>query len=400
MKNLVVIGGGFAGFWGAMSAARQSRALSRSGDLKITVISLDEYLSIRPRFYENRFEDMRVSLRQYFDSLGIGLVIGKAVRVNSKQKTVLAIDPQGKEESLSYDGLILSSGSRLKHPVIPGFNHVFDVDTFDNAVALERHLQDLSLSGFSSPVSRTFVVIGGSFTGIEVVSKLSERLRSLAPSESRFDLVLTDRSSEIAPGYSAEGKAIIRQDLARNGIRLLLEEEIKSIDDERVLFKSGQSLMIKTVIWCGGLEASSLTGEFGVVRDTLGRLPVDSFLHIEGHGVEFAAGDVARARVDEQNVSVMSCQHAIPQGKLAGHNAVNALFGKDLIPYAQARYVTCLDLGAENALLTSGWERSPKGSGKNAKAQKEEIITQWIVPNPDVEEALKESNPSISVIPG
>ena len=399
MKNLVIIGGGFAGFWGAMSAARQAKILSGDKDLNMTVVSMDEYLSIRPRFYEDRFADMRVSLRTYFGPLGIGLKIGKSIGIKPGQGTVRTIDPDGKEENLSYDGLILAAGSRLKHLGIPGFEHTFDVDTFEHAVALERHLRSLSLSGFPSPASRTFVVIGASFTGIEVITKLAERLRSLDPSENRFDLVLTDRGSQIASGYPADGREMILGDLAKNGIRLLPDEEICALDPENVYFRSGTSLPTKTVIWCGGLEASPLTGAFGVARDELGRLPVDPFLRIEGYETDFAAGDVARAWVDEQNISLMSCQHAIPQGKLAGHNAVSALFGKDLLPYSQPDYRTCLDLGPGNALLTSGWERIPQGTGHKAKARKEEIITQWIVPNPDVHEALKDSDPSISVRP-
>jgi NADH dehydrogenase len=393
MQSLVIIGGGFAGFWTAVSAARQSRTLARRSDLNIILLSLNEYLSIRPRFYENRFDDMRVLMKKYFEPLGIDLRIGKTVGIDTDQRTVLSVDSEGKEANLSYDGLVLASGSRVKRPGIPGFDHTLNVDTFDNAIALERHLQKLSSSGFPSSSSRTFVVVGASFTGIEVVTKLLERLRSLAPDENRFNLVLSDHSFTIAPGYSMEGREIIRQDLERNGVRLLLGEEVAAIDHDRIFFKSGQSLQTMTVIWCGGLEASPLTGEFGGVRDALGRLPVDRFLRIEGHGVHFAAGDVARAYVDEENLSVMSCQHAVPQGKLAGHNAVNALFDKDLVAYLQPDYRTCLDLGPGNALLTSGWERTPRGSGKDAKAVKEEIVTQWIVPDPDFKETLRKSDP-------
>ena len=393
MKNLLIIGGGFAGFWSAVSAARQSDTLSRRSDVNITVISLNEYLAIRPRFYENRFDDMRVLMKKYFEPLGIYLKIGKTVGIDTDQRTALSVDSEGKKASLAYDGLVLASGSRVKRPGIPGFDHTLNVDTFEDAIALERHLQKLSSSGFPSFASRTFVVIGASFTGIEVVTKLLERLRSLAPDENRFNLVLTDHSFTIAPGYSKEGRAIILQDLERNGVRLMLGEEVSAIDHDHIFFKSGQSLQTMTAIWCGGLEASPLTAEFGVVRDPLGRLPVDRFLRIEGHEGSFAAGDVARAYVDEENVSVMSCQHAVPQGKLAGHNAVNALFDKDLVAYLQPDYRTCLDLGPGNALLTSGWERTPRGSGKDAKAVKEEIVTQWIVPDPDFKETLRKSDP-------
>jgi NADH dehydrogenase len=85
----------------------------------------------------------------------------------------------------------------------------------------------------------------------------------------------------------------------------------------------------------------------------------------------------------------------MPQGKFAGHNAVNALFGKELLPYAQPRYGTCLDLGSEQALVTSGWERIPKMTGVSAKELKTEIVTQWIVPASDVEATVKMSMPII-----
>ncbi|MHB8423301.1 MAG: hypothetical protein ACYDAM_11165 [Leptospirales bacterium] len=110
----------------------------------------------------------------------------------------------------------------------------------------------------------------------------------------------------------------------------------------------------------------------------------------------FAAGDVALATVDDEgHDSVMSCQHAIPQGRFAGHNAVNALFGIGLIPYSQPRYGTCLDLGTDQALLTSGWERIPKMTGASAKELKTEIMTQWIIPVLAVEETIKGSVPLI-----
>ena len=50
--------------------------------------------------------------------------------------------------------------------------------------------------------------------------------------------------------------------------------------------------------------------------------------------------------------------------------------GKDLMPYSQPRYATCLDLGSENALFTTGWERIVKMSGPDAKALKKQIVTQ------------------------
>ncbi len=96
----------------------------------------------------------------------------------------------------------------------------------------------------------------------------------------------------------------------------------------------------------------------------------------------------------------MSGQHAIPQGKFAGPNAVNFLFGRNLVPYVQPRYNTCLDLGPEDALATVGWERRLQTIGPDAKARKTEILTRWIQPPADREEALALAWPPLDRRPG
>ncbi|MHB1606286.1 MAG: NAD(P)/FAD-dependent oxidoreductase [Leptospirales bacterium] len=396
MKRVVIIGGGFAGFWSAMSAVRQSRVLDKTNVLQITMVSLDEYLSIRPRFYEDRLAEMRVPLKQYLDPLGIDFSVGKVISIDVREKHVVLVDPAGREESLFFDGLILASGSRLKTPPIPGFEHSFNVDTFQGAVLLDDHLRRLSEFRFPSKALRTVVVVGASFTGLEVVTSLPERLRSSGQTGISFDLILCDRGSSIAPEYSSEGRMVISRQLEKEGIRFLAEEEVDSIAPDRIIFKSGTCIETSTVIWCGGMEASPLTSLFPGDRDRLGRLRVDRFLRMDAQETLFAAGDVALAAVDDEgHDSVMSCQHAIPQGKFAGHNAVNALFGIGLIPYSQPRYGTCLDLGTDQALLTSGWKRIPKMTGASAKELKTEILTQWIIPDLDVEETIKGSVPLI-----
>ena len=396
MKNLVIIGGGFAGFWSAMSAVRQARFLRKDSSLKITMISLDEYLSIRPRFYENKFKDMRVPLKKYLDPLGVVLDVAKVIRIDHKKKNIFTLGSNSQEEVLSFDGLILAAGSQLSRPSIPGFEHAFNVDTFGDAVLLANHLKELSDFRFPSAASRTFVVVGASFTGLEVITGLPERLRSFDLPDIQFNFILTDRSFSIAPEYSSEAREIISWQVEKEGIQFFAGEEVDSISPDHILFKSGKCIETRTIIWCGGLKANPLTSMFPIDRDCQGRLKVDQFLRIDGQKTIFAAGDVAQACVDDEgHTSVMSCQHAIPQGKFAGNNAVNALFDCNLIPYSQPRYGTCLDLGSEQALLTSGWGRFPKMTGISAKKLKTEIMSKWIIPEKDVEETVKISVPVI-----
>ena len=56
MAHVVIIGGGFAGAWGA--------ALARgAADLRITLIAPNEHLVLRPRLYEPEPDLAKVELR-------------------------------------------------------------------------------------------------------------------------------------------------------------------------------------------------------------------------------------------------------------------------------------------------------------------------------------------------
>ena len=108
-------------------------------------------------------------------------------------------------------------------------------------------------------------------------------------------------------------------------------------------------------------------------RDELDRLPTDEMLHVKDVPGVYATGDIARAYVDDDNLALMSCQHAMEMGKYAGYNAARELLGLSLRPYRQPEYYTCLDLGVSGALLTYGWDRQMQKEGEDAKQ-----VKRWI----------------------
>lgn len=397
MQHLVIIGGGFAGFWSAMSAVRRARELGKFEELAITLIAKDAYHAIRPRFYEHDLRNTRVPLRNYLSPLKIDLIVGEVCKIDTENRCIQVLAQREPvcttPADIVYDTLIFAAGSRLKTIGIPGIEHTFNVDTFEATSALDQHFQDLLSAGFSTTASKNLVVIGGGFTGLEVITSLPQRVKICAPGETGFNFFLVERSTTLASNYSSNAQEYIMNQLKISDIQVLLGEEAERIEIGKIILKTGKSIESNTVIWTTGLAASPLAASLKGRRDELGRLCVDPFLRLPTDHNVFAAGDVAKVKVDDQNDSVMSCQHAIPQGKIAGHNAVNQMFGRNVIPYSQPHYVTCLDLGPENALLTVGWERKVQMFGPEAKKLKSQIMTEWIYPAQDVEETIKSSAP-------
>jgi NADH dehydrogenase len=181
-----------------------------------------------------------------------------------------------------------------------------------------------------------------------------------------------------------EGRSVILDALAALNIEALSRTAVAAVDLAGVTLTHGEHIPAATVIFATGMKASRLTRDLGITCDKLGRLPVDRFLKVAGVDAIYAAGDCARAQADDLgHVTVMSCQHARPMGRLAGHNVVCDLKGRpdDRVAFAAPDYVTVLDLGPFGALYTGGWERGTViAKGAAAKATKQSINGSRIYP--------------------
>lgn len=396
MSKIVVIGGGFAGFWSAAGAIRRAIELGKENEVEVTVVSRDSFLNLRPRFYEPDLSKVRVPFERILKPIGVKSVEGNVEGIDFDNKTV-TISSSSDTFALPYDKLVLATGSSLHKPNIPGLKeHGFSVDAFQEASKLHQHLDNLvtkrSLAG-----CYTAVVVGAGFTGLEVATEMVSMLKHVAekngddPSAVRIKLV---DHSDIAPEFSEESRTVIKGALSDLGIESFTKVGVQSISEDGVVLSNGEKLPALTTIWTAGVKASPLTSLFPVERDNFGRLPVDQFLRVVGMDDVYAAGDCARVLTDETHVAMMSCQHAQPQGKFVGYNVASDLYEQDSLPYKQPNYVTCLDLGDWGGLLTEGWDRKVVSKGKDAKELKINVNTKFIIPPLDDKEGiLKESAP-------
>lgn len=388
MQNLVIIGGGFAGMWAALVAAREA-AVAHSA-LAITVIAPDDHLTVRPRLYEPFTPAMRAPLAPVFAPLDIKLIRAHATAIDSAARTVKTEDANGAQQSLPYDRLVLAAGSVQRPLQVPGAaDHALNVDTYGGAAALSAHL-DRVLAAPERDGRLTFVVIGGGFSGVELAAEMRNHLRQKGheAAAKAARVLLIEREAVVGPDLGPQPRPHIEQALTVSGVETRLGTSVSAIEADAVTLSNGERIPCATVVITTGLGAHPLSATVGREHDALGRVVVDTALHVLGSDGVFAAGDAARAQVDEQHVALMSCQHAAPMGKHAGYNAARELLGLAVREYRQPDYVTCLDLGDFGAVLTAGWERNITQVGPAVKALKKTINTQWIYPPSGDREAL------------
>jgi NADH:ubiquinone reductase (H+-translocating) len=382
-KRILVLGGGFAGLWSAVGAARKLDELGHGPKtVEVTLVNRDAFHNIRVRNYEADLTEVRVPLDDVLGPVGVRRVEGEVASIDLPGQTVTVTTTSG-QQVLAYDRLVVALGSQLLRPNVPGLaEHGFDVDTYTGAARLNAHLQSLP-SLPASPRQWTVVVVGAGLTGIEAATEMPGKLRAVlaqATMTRPCRVILADHQPWVGSDMGACARPVIAEALAALGIETRLGIDIVSIGPAGVRLRSGEEIPAATVVWCAGMRANPLTGLFPVEHDPLGRMPVDACMRVKGIAHVFAAGDVAWAMMDDHHASVMSCQHGRPMGRFAGHNVVCDLFGLPLLPLRIPWYVTVLDLGAWGAVYTAGWDRQVVTTGEAAKKTKQMINCQRIYP--------------------
>lgn len=399
-KRILIIGCGFGGMWSALAAMRVLDEAAAIDDVAVTVIAPEPRVHIRPRLYETDLSTLAPSVEALFANVGVQFVRGYVRQIRDWAKHVIYVDDAGKEAVIAYDKLVLASGSTLFRPDVPGLaEHAFDVDQLAGAARLDAHLRTLA-SLPDSPARNTVVIAGGGFTGIETAAEMPARMREVLGPDVDVNVLVVERNDDIGPDLGPNPRPVIETALSELGVTLRLGTGVTSIDAHGVSTSDGGRIESMTVIWTAGLRSSELTAHIPGERDALGRLRVDRHLRVPGVPDVFAAGDTAAAATDDVgNVTVMSCQHAMNLGRSAGYNVARDLLGLPLRPYAQEKYVTCLDLGPWGAVYTEGWDRQVMLTGAEAKAMKRTINTEWIYPpSDDRAEALALSDPTRVVV--
>jgi len=365
-----VVGGGFAGFWGAVAARR----VDESAD--VTVVSPLEHLVMRPRLYEAAPETLAEPLAPLLALVEVELVVDSVTAVPADRAVVTLAS--GAE--LAYDAVVVATGSQLRVPPFLGAGACHSIDSWSDARRFDQALASLAAADRAPVVA----VIGAGFTGIELVLELADRFEAHGrpPHAPAPRVVLIDREPVVGAELGPGPRPAIEAALAAAGVDLRLGAGVEAVESSSVVrLAGGESVAADLVVLCTGMAASPLAAALGAPVDGLGRVVVDRFLRVPGRDRVFAAGDVAAADTGDGHLALQSCQHALRLGPVAGENAARTLLGQELVPYEQPQYVTCLDLGRSGGVFTTGWEREPSMVGAEAGALKRRINTQVIYPD-------------------
>src|ERR1700681_4334881 len=180
MKRILVVG---AGFGGLEATTDLNRIFREDAGVEIIIISDQNYLLFTPLLPQiaSSFTDPRHIVQ------AVREIRGKC-GFRFRRDMVRAVDPANRRLVLDsgpieYDALVLAPGARTEYFNIPGAReNSWDYKSLQQAVELRERIIDLCehADHTEDPVARqsmlTFVVVGGGYTGIELVAEIRDFL--------------------------------------------------------------------------------------------------------------------------------------------------------------------------------------------------------------------------------
>jgi NADH:ubiquinone reductase (H+-translocating) len=382
-SDVLVLGGGFAGFWAALAAKATARALG-SDALRVTLVSREPVLQLRPRLYEAQPETLGVPLQPLLQRAGVAWLQGEVVGLDVGAGRVALADGR----SLGGHSLVVTTGSRMRRPEFAGAELAFSIDTQPEAIALDRRLAELACTVAEPHIA----IVGAGFTGIELALEMRDRLAlhgGPGPAD-RAQIVLIDGSADPGQRIGRAAWAVVVEALAQARVQLRLGMRVQRLQADALFLDDGARFPAHLAVLATGLEAAPAASWVPGNHDESGRIVVDCFLRAPaanradsdgqaggagasgGFGL-WAAGDAASADDGSGHATVASCQHALQSGRFAGANAARALLRAPPLRFQARPYVTCIDLGRYGALFTQGRHREVLRHGPEAKATKQRI---------------------------
>jgi NADH dehydrogenase len=361
-KRIVVLGGGFGGMQVTLELEKNLR---NNRDAEIVLVSEQNYFlftpllpqiassNINPRHIVQTVRDMRGTRRFGF-----------------RRDTVTAVDLASRRivlagDALDYDVLVVALGSRSDYFRIPGAaEHTWNFKSLEDAVVLREHVLDMCehADHTTDPATRramlTFVIVGGGYTGVELIAELRDllfgyvtrRYRGIAALDIR--LLLLEATPEILRGIAPRLKAHAMARLSREGIEVRTGARVTRCTPDDVQINNTETIASWTVVWSAGVRAHALVEALPGQHDRVGRLVVNQHLQLPGHPEVFVIGDNAAASTAPDAPLVAPV--AISEGEVVAENIARYLRGAPMEEYRYRSQGMLVSLGMNYAVVSVG----------------------------------------------
>jgi len=284
----------------------------------------------RAKFYETDIESIDLENKKVVITHRIGKLTNPLERRN---------------HILNYDHLVIALGSETNFFGISGASkEAFTLKSLGDAIILRNHVinmleqadiehEDLHLRN----KLLTFVVVGGGFSGVEIVGELNDFIvdsikyfyHNLQSSFVR--IVLVNAGRRILPEVTEDLADFALKIIRKDGVEVILNRRVIEVNSEAVILDEGTAITTQTVVWAGGGKPHNLLSTLPCEHDKSDRIMTNNYLEVSGHvDSAMAIGDCACITDPRTGKPYPpTAQHALRQGRIAAKNLISKINGQE-----------------------------------------------------------------------
>jgi NADH:ubiquinone reductase (H+-translocating) len=374
VPKILIVGGGYAGFYTAWKLEKQLRR----GEAEVTMVDPLPYMTYQPFLPEVAAGSIEarhavVAHRRHLKKTTV--VAAKVTGIDHANKVATITPIEGEPWQQEYDQIVVTAGAVSRTFPIPGIaDNAIGLKTIEEAVAVRDRLMSnfdrasVIPAGPERDRLLTVVVVGGGFAGIEVFAELRSLASALLKDypqltfdDTHFHLI--EAMGRIMPEVSLKTSEWVLKDLAKRGANVHLDTQLTSAVDGNVELSTGEVIPTDLIVWTAGVMANPTVvrgGDLPVEERGRIRTRADLRVGTEDEFVEgaWAAGDVSAvpdlSGGGVGGYCVPNAQHAVRQAKLLAKNIIAVLRGEEPKQYFHKNLGAVAGLGLYNGVFQSG----------------------------------------------
>lgn len=369
MKNIIILGAGYAGI---LTAKKLAKKIGKNEDVKISIIDKNSYHTMLTELHEvsaNRVdeESVRISLKKIFAGRNVDVILDNISKIDFENKSLV-----GEETKYSYDYLVLAAGSKPTYFGTKGAEEfAYKLWSYDDAIILKNRIQDMfRLAASERNIEKkkkmlTFYIVGAGFTGIELVGELAEYVPTLCDKfEIDRNLVTicdVDVLPRAVPILPEKLSAKVERRLIKMGVTLKFNTSVVGIGEDFIELKSNDVVTkysAGTVVWTAGIESADVTKDAATVLESAGRgrIKVDKYLRTLERQEVYVVGDNMMFIAEGETVPVpQMVENCEQSADIAAHNIISAVTGKkEMVEYKPSFHGVMVCVGGRYGVARVG----------------------------------------------
>lgn len=362
-KRIAILGGGYGG---VLTAKKLAKKFKKDEEVEITLIDQNPYHTLLTELHEvaagRVSEDaIRIDYKKIFAKRKVKVVLDEITDLDFKNNVL-----KSENNTYEYDYLVIGAGCKPTYFGIKGaeeFCH--KLWSFEDAVALKEHI----LNMFRKAVKETnieerqklltFIVVGGGFTGVEMMGELGEWKERLCKDfyigQEEVTLILADDLPKILPNFPEKLQAKTKKRLNKLGVTVLVNAGITNVTPDTATIRNNGDVNTYTVIWTAGVEGADIIGKMDIEQKGRKRIVTDDKLQSLDYKNVYVVGDnIFFIPEGEERPLPQMVENAEESAALIAHNLYTDIKGGEKKSYKPSFHGAMVCIGGKYGVANVG----------------------------------------------